>query len=200
MTTTANTGAEAEPGAVPSALTPVPNGGLGITVLDSATIFQGADTVHRFDLPGSGIVAGWAVSAVVDQAREMLQATWPEVEIVVDAPERETQMLTRTFLNMGVACYSATALGGEELPVARNDLEIRRPIDRDVGRPWRFRVLAGVVALAVVAGGWWIARQPSPRAPERAAPAPETPVSEPRDALPRRPTPHHQSLHRRQLF
>lgn len=45
-----------------------------ITVLDSATLFEGIDTIYRYDLPGTGVEEGWAVNAVIDQIRDMYGA------------------------------------------------------------------------------------------------------------------------------
>ena len=42
-----------------------------ITVLDSATLFEGIDTIYRYDLPGTGVEEGWAVNAVIEQIRDM---------------------------------------------------------------------------------------------------------------------------------
>ena len=42
--------------------TPIPTGGettagpITVTILDAATIFEGPETVYRYDLPGTGIV------------------------------------------------------------------------------------------------------------------------------------------------
>lgn len=60
---------------------------LVITVLDSATIFEGAETVYRYDLPGKGIVEGWALSEAMDQIAKSCGAQWPEsiLEICVDS-------------------------------------------------------------------------------------------------------------------
>lgn len=63
------------------------NSRLVITVLDSATIFEGAETVYRYDLPGKGIVEGWALSEAMDQIAKSCGARWPEsaLEICVDS-------------------------------------------------------------------------------------------------------------------
>ena len=52
--------------------TPIPTGGettaspITVTILDAATIFEGPETVYRYDLPGTGIVEGWALGQVMD--------------------------------------------------------------------------------------------------------------------------------------
>ena len=98
-----------------------------VTIGDNATIFEGPDTVYRYDLPGSGVVEGWALGAVVDQVRQLTVAYWPEIEVVVDADEAATEMLTRTLLNKGVAAYAAEALREIPLPQPEEELEITRP-------------------------------------------------------------------------
>ena len=51
--------------------TPIPTGGettagpITVTILDAATIFEGPETVYRYDLPGTGIVEGWALGQVL---------------------------------------------------------------------------------------------------------------------------------------
>ena len=58
---------------------------LTITVLDTATIFEGPEAIYRYDLPGTAVVEGWALSGVMDQAQKMLPAQWPEVTVAVVA-------------------------------------------------------------------------------------------------------------------
>ncbi|GAB2501213.1 hypothetical protein CATRI_02265 [Corynebacterium atrinae] len=136
---------------------------LTITVLDSATIFEGPDTVYRYDLPGTGIVDGWALPAVLDQARELCNLQWPEVEIVIDADESATEVLTHSFLNKGVAAYPTEALRETPLPGPREEeLMVIRP-SSDSGRhrlpggvvvsPFHFVVAA--VVLAIGGLSWW---------------------------------------------
>ena len=42
-----------------------------VTVLDTVTVFDGTDTVYRYDIPAAGISEGWAFSAAVDQIRQL---------------------------------------------------------------------------------------------------------------------------------
>ena len=58
---------------------------LTITVLDTATIFEGPESIYRYDLPGTAVVEGWALSGVMEQAQKLLPAQWPEVSIAVVA-------------------------------------------------------------------------------------------------------------------
>ena len=39
---------------------------LTITVLDTATIFEGPESVYRYDLPGTAVVEGWALAGVIE--------------------------------------------------------------------------------------------------------------------------------------
>lgn len=137
---------------------------LTITVLDSATIFEGPDTVYRYDLPGTGIVDGWALPAVLDQARELCHLQWPEVEIVIDADESATEVLTHSFLNKGVAAYPSEALRETPLPMVKEEEELT--VIRPTSDSGRHRLpggavispFHGVVAAVVIAIGglsWW---------------------------------------------
>src|SRR5699024_12741268 len=58
---------------------------LTITVLDTATIFEGPESIYRYDLPGTAVVAGWALSGVMEQAQKLLPAQSPDVSIAVAA-------------------------------------------------------------------------------------------------------------------
>lgn len=146
---------------------PVIPGILTITVLDTATIFEGPDTVYRYDLPGTGIIDGWALQAVVDQARELCSRHWPEAEIIVDADGPTTDILTRTFLNKGVAAYPTEALRETEIPVVEEggEIEITRPTEaagrgrhrRNGGVSFHpFQLVIGAVVLGIVGMSWWL--------------------------------------------
>ena len=154
-------------------------GTLTITVLDTATIFEGPDTVYRYDLPGTGIIDGWALQAVVDQAKEICSLHWPDVEIIVDAPEAATEVLTRTFLNKGVAAYPTEALRETTLPGADDDggeVTITRPTEsagrgrHRLGRhSWfhPFQLVIAAVVLTIAGLSWWLVGGQSP--PQEAA-------------------------------
>lgn len=76
--------------------TPIPTGGettaspITVTILDAATIFEGPETVYRYDLPGTGIVEGWALGQVMDQISKMAGSSWPDVEACVVADSSGT--------------------------------------------------------------------------------------------------------------
>lgn len=129
-----------------------------VTIGDNATIFEGPDTVYRYDLPGSGVVEGWALGAVVDQVRQLTVAYWPEIEVVVDADEAATEMLTRTLLNKGVAAYAAEALREIPLPQPEEELEITRPTSGATRRSLGLHPLHLAIAVVIVVVGgvsWW---------------------------------------------
>lgn len=141
---------------------------LTITVLDTATIFEGPDTVYRYDLPGTGVTEGWALAAVIDQAKELCSLHWPEVEIIIDADEPTTELLTRTLLNKGVAAYPTEALRETTLPTEPEDheVEITRPTTGGRHRfhggglaarlglhPFHLAIVAVIVAVGAVS--WW---------------------------------------------
>lgn len=150
---------------------PAVPGTLTITVLDSATIFEGPDTVYRYDLPGTGIIDGWALAAVIDQAKELCSLDWPDVEIIVDADDPTTEVLTRTLLNKGVAAYPSEVLHETALPQPDGEVTITRPTGRS-GRSGRHRLRAGVepfhlvvaaVVVAILGLSWWVVGgQPGP--------------------------------------
>lgn len=58
---------------------------LTITVLDTATIFEGNESIFRYDLPGSGVVEGWALTGVIEQAAKLAGPAWPGVDVTVVA-------------------------------------------------------------------------------------------------------------------
>lgn len=145
-----------------------------VTIGDNATVFEGPDTVYRYDLPGSGVVEGWALAAVVDQIKQLTVAYWPEIEVVVDADEAATEMLTRTLLNKGVAAYASEALREVPLPQPEGEVEITRPT---TGRTHRnlavHPIHVAIVVVIVLVGGvsWW--------AIETTTAAPSEPTSPP---------------------
>ncbi|GAB3706862.1 type VII secretion-associated protein [Corynebacterium nasicanis] len=152
---------------------------LTITVLDTATIFEGPDTVYRYDLPGTGIIDGWALAAVLDQAKELCSLHWPDVEIVIDADDPTTEVLTRSLLNKGVAAYPSEVLRETEIPPPE-EVSITRPTESSgrhrLDRPVQpFHVVIGVVVLAIVGLSWWVVGGPA--APAEPAPEPVAPSS-----------------------
>lgn len=137
---------------------------LKVTVLDTATIFEGIDTLYRYDLPGTGLEEGWALPAVVDQIREMYAAVWPDVEVIVDGSETATDMLTRTLLNKGVTAYSIEALTDPALescaisPFPEDRFTIERPTAGKSGRRFTafHAIVAGIAAVVLAGAGMLI--------------------------------------------
>ncbi|MDO5512752.1 type VII secretion-associated protein [Corynebacterium sp.] len=153
---------------------------LNITVLDTATIFEGPDTVYRYDLPGTGIIDGWALAAVIDQAKELCSRHWPDVEIIVDADAPTTEVLTRSLLNKGVAAYPSEVLQETEIPPPE-EVTITRPTGA-AGRHrlpssiQPFHLVVGVVVVAILGLSWWVvggtAAPPAPAPSESVAATP----------------------------
>jgi type VII secretion-associated protein, rv3446c family len=56
-----------------------------VTVMDAATIFEGPETVYRYDLAGTGIVEGKALGHVMDQIAKIAGSAWPDVDVSVIA-------------------------------------------------------------------------------------------------------------------
>ncbi|WJY89014.1 type VII secretion-associated protein [Corynebacterium confusum] len=84
---------------------------LTITILDTATIFEGPETVYRYDLPGTGIVEGWALDGALEQAEKILGAHWPEASIKVCADS------SATAVSAEAVSIITRQLEGREVPV-----------------------------------------------------------------------------------
>lgn len=158
-------------------------GALTITVLESATIFEGPDTVYRYDLPGTGVIDGWALAAVIDQAKELCSIDWPDVEVIVDADDPTTEVLTRTLLNKGVAAYPSEILHETPLPEPDGEVPVIRPTERSGRHRLRagirpFPLLVGAVVVAILGLSWWVVggqAGPGAEPPAAGAAGPETP-------------------------
>ncbi|QPK79589.1 type VII secretion-associated protein [Corynebacterium lizhenjunii] len=63
-----------------------PDADVVLTVLDTATIYEATESIFRYDLPGTGVVEGWALAGCVDQAAKLAGPAWPKstVEVIVD--------------------------------------------------------------------------------------------------------------------
>lgn len=144
-----------------------------VSVGENATVFEGPDTVYRYDLPGSGVAEGWALNAVVDQIKQLTAVYWPEIEVVVDADEQATEMLTRTLLNKGVAAYPTEVLREVPLPEPAGELEITRPTRGSTHRSLGLHPLhlaIAVVIIAVAGASWWAIDSSTQARGETAAP------------------------------
>ena len=65
--------------------TSAPPATITVTVMDAATVFEGPETVYRYDLAGTGIVEGKALGHVMDQIAKIAGSAWPDVDISVIA-------------------------------------------------------------------------------------------------------------------
>lgn len=143
-----------------------------VRVDDHASIVEGTDTVYRYDLPASGVMEGWALGSLIDQVRHLAGPQWPEVEVVIDADEQITELISRTLINKGVPAYPAGEVEEEyeeppeenTIPAGRHrvrqseELKIPRPTEgrsaRDLGlHPFHGIVL--LVLISVVGVSWW---------------------------------------------
>ncbi|OFS40533.1 type VII secretion-associated protein [Corynebacterium sp. HMSC069E04] len=98
--------------------TTAPETTLAITVLDAATIYEGPETIYRYDLPGTGIAEGWALEAVLDQAEKVCGAEWPDisVDVVADPSGTEVSVEAVSILRRQLAGAGATVQEPEPLP------------------------------------------------------------------------------------
>lgn len=127
-----------------------------VTVLENATIFEAEEQVHRYDLPCSGILAGWAVAAVVEQIKVIADGRWPDIEVAISGNDRAVEVLSRTLLNKGVAAYDAEALEEDD---ADEFLPLTRPTSGKtkiaLPRPNMLHIAVGVVIMLVLGVSWW---------------------------------------------
>lgn len=65
--------------------TSAPPATITVTVMDAATVFEGPETVYRYDLAGTGIVEGKALGHVMDQIAKIAGSAWPDVDVSVIA-------------------------------------------------------------------------------------------------------------------
>ncbi|BAU94978.1 hypothetical protein N24_0716 [Corynebacterium suranareeae] len=97
---------------------------IAITVLETVTIFDGPETIYRYDLTAEGILDGWALPAVLDQTQQIAADNWPSVDVVVDATDAVVEALTTMFSSKGVKC------SGVEIEVEKPPVEQAPKIDR----------------------------------------------------------------------
>lgn len=151
-----------------------------VTVLETATIFDGPDTVYRYDIMAAGIIEGWAVPAVVDQVRQMASVQWPEMDVIIDAEDDVVEMLTKTFISKGVGSYPIETLREYPLPALEEapppELEpVKRPtsgrrvVDFYGIRPVHVMLVSVLIGVVVVC--WFVLLKPTEM---QATPAPPT--------------------------
>ena len=174
---------------------------LTITVLDTATIFEGPESIYRYDLPGTAIVEGWALSGVMEQAQKLLPAQWPDVRIAVVADSsggpmsHEAVKIIRRQLQVHDVIIAerepVTALAipqhePEELEPEEiiDDDEIIRPVGDEESFLERIKQRKGlitiivVVVLIIILIAWFFLRSASSAASDSAAPVNTTSIAE----------------------
>lgn len=146
---------------------------LTITVLDTATIFEGPESIYRYDLPGTAVVEGWALSGVMEQAQKLLPAQWPEVSIAVVADSsggpmsHEAVKIIRRQLqvhNVTLVDREPVAVGAtydeppqreqreprEETDIVRPVLEEETLLSRLLDNKGFMAIIAGVVVVVIM--------------------------------------------------
>lgn len=135
---------------------------LTVTVLETATIFEGHDTVYRYDIMATGIIEGWAVPAVVDQVKQMASVHWPDVEVIIDGDDTVTEILTKTFITKGVPSYPVETLREHPLPAVDSEGEeevlVKRPTSGKTHRHFYgirpLHILLTALFVGTVTGVW----------------------------------------------
>lgn len=170
---------------------------LTVTVLYTASIFEGPDTVYRYDLPAASIDEGWGSAQVVDQAARLLEGQWPRVTIHIDANSDTAAMLAEAFQKQGArvttkAEQQYSLMHNTPYRTAHQGSEKRFSVSRPQGAAETRRVpkfqlfhaAIAVVIVAVCAISWWAMDTTIPdsqvAAPSADASAPlseETPTS-----------------------
>ncbi|MFP7364914.1 type VII secretion-associated protein [Corynebacterium callunae] len=151
-----------------------------VTVLETATIFEGPDTVYRYDIMAAGIIEGWAVPAVVDQVKQLASVNWPEPDVIIDAEDDVVEMLTKIFIAKGVSSYPIETLREYPLPALEETPQpalepVKRPTSgRTVRhfygiRPLHVMLVSALVGVVVVC--WFVLLKPAEMS---ASPAPPT--------------------------
>lgn len=174
---------------------------LTITVLDTATIFEGPESIYRYDLPGTAIVEGWALSGVMEQAQKLLPAQWPDVRVAVVADSsggpmsHEAVKIIRRQLQVHDVIIAerepVTALAipqhePEELEPEEiiDDDEIIRPVGDEESFLERIKQRKGLIAIIVVVLliiiliAWFFLRSATSAASDSAAPVNTTSIAE----------------------
>ncbi len=135
-----------------------------ITVLETATIFEAEETIYRYDLPGTGIVEGWATAGVVEQAQSQLP-DWPDAEITIDADDDVVALLSEAFTGQSV---DSTQVDIEpEASEPEEEPQVNR--GETSWLQWGNLVLYGAMAVVMIIIGaiaWWAVGNSTPVAPE----------------------------------
>ena len=158
---------------------------LTITVLDTATIFEGPESVYRYDLPGTAVVEGWALAGVIEQAQKLLPARWPAVAIAVVADSsggpmsHEAVKIIRRQLQVHdvtiIESEPVAAVIDDDEPRQRESAEVIRPVIKTESLLMRLSgnrnliaIIAGTAVLVIVLG-WLLVRGSGQRQDEEVA-------------------------------
>ncbi|AGS34040.1 hypothetical protein B841_02785 [Corynebacterium maris DSM 45190] len=155
-----------------------------VTVLDTVTVFDGTDTVYRYDIPAAGISEGWAFSAAVDQIRQLAgpadAAGGETIRVELEAdddidPELRRALSARGFLLDDDADNDGAATAEADAPPPAAPVRGRHRLTRTTRRRMPAVVLAGAAVLLALPLGVMAARS----AGGAATPSPSTSTAAP---------------------
>ncbi|MBC3186004.1 type VII secretion-associated protein [Corynebacterium sp. zg-331] len=95
--------------------------GLIVTILEEATVFEGTDTVYRYDLVPPVLAEPWAVTAVVEQAQALLEEDDQRVEVRMEPHNAEEDAECAAAVAVVVEALRAVGLGAPESGEAGED-------------------------------------------------------------------------------
>lgn len=133
-----------------------------ITVLESATIFVGSETIYRYDIGTESVIDGWALPAVLDQVKQIAAEDWPDIDVVIDGNEEIVEILTGMFVSKGLISYPIeTEEEGENPPPDDTPSPtIKRPTSGKTVRHFYgikpLHVLLVSILVGAVAGVWML--------------------------------------------
>ncbi|VEH04855.1 type VII secretion-associated protein, Rv3446c family [Corynebacterium kutscheri] len=136
---------------------------LEIIILEAATIFEGSETVYRYDLPAQGIIDRWALSAVIEQAQQLLP-TWPSATVSISAPADMYDLVAQMFMAKGVhicasqpekSTHSDQSLSGLNKQVSRKIPQFPERKTRLTQWFHPFYLVIFIVVLGVCVLSWW---------------------------------------------
>lgn len=167
-----------------------------VTVLDTVTVFDGTDTVYRYDIPAAGISEGWAFAAAVDQIRQLAgpaDAAGETVRVELEADDDIAPELSRALSARGFLLDDDTDDDGDdraetETAPAATRVRGRHRLTRTTRRRPPAALLAGAALLLVLPVGVMAARSAGGGAatptPSTSAAAPTTSAAAPTVSTP----------------
>ena len=191
---------------------------LTVTVLDAATIYEGPETVYRYDLPGTGIVDGWALEPVLDQMEKVCDTEWPdvEVEVVADPSGTEKTLKAVEIVRRQLSATGVTVLEPEPLeppapahsvrsapptPAGQEESADAVPVERPRSHRRRtgtsawipsgidpFYIAIAVMVVLVAGVSWWAVGRKDSASAASEAPASAAPTAHTDDAAGGPPT------------